>query len=316
MSRFIILLVGLFTYPISANSWGFFAHKTINHAAVYTLPTEMFGFYKANIASITELAVQADKRRYLLKDEAPRHYLDADYYESVIPLDTIPRNYDSAIAWYGTDTLMAHGIVPWHVMRVKWWLTKAFIERDFTSIIKLSADLGHYVGDLHVPLHTSHNYNGQYTGQRGIHGFWESRLPELFCDTYDLFTGKAVYIFNIENTIWSKFEESYSAVDSVLYLDKLSQDAIRDDHLYTFEQRGRQTVCTQSKKYSSAYHNGLNNMVERRMRSSVLCVGSLWYTAWVDAGQPDLDLLTSNTLEPIKDSFPINGKFLGREEPN
>ncbi len=316
MYRIALLLSLIITQPTRANSWGFFGHKTINHAAVFTLPAEMFAFYKANISQITTLAVQADKRRYISEDEAPRHYLDADFYESATPLDTIPRQYDSAIALFGIDTLIKHGIVPWHVIRVKWWLTKAFMAKDYTAIIKLSADLGHYVGDLHVPRHSTHNYNGQFTDQHGIHGFWESRLPELFSDNYDLFVGKATYLFDIENVVWDKFEESYAAVDSVLMFDKLTQQSIRDDLLYAYEQRGQQTVRTQSKTYSSAYHKALNNMVERRMRSSIWCVGSLWYTAWVDAGQPDLNLLTADTDLSIKDSFPIKGIFLGREEPN
>lgn len=35
----------------------------------------------------------------------------------------------------------------------------------------------------------------------------------------------------------------------------------------------------------------LSGMVERRMRASVLMIGSIWYSAWVDAGQPDLKSL-------------------------
>ena len=29
-------------------------------------------------------------------------------------------------------------------------------------------------------------------------------------------------------------------------------------------------------------------MVEERMRASIVLLGSFWYTAWVNAGQPDL----------------------------
>ena len=48
-----------------------------------------------------------------------------------------------------------------------------------------------------MPLHTTENYNGQMTGQRGIHGFWESRLPELKSKDYDYFVGRAEYVENI-----------------------------------------------------------------------------------------------------------------------
>ncbi len=65
-------------------------------------------------------------------------------------------------------------------------LTTAFKNKDPAKILKLSAELGHYIADFHVPLHASSNHNGQYTNQKGIHGFWESRIPELLAqpETY------------------------------------------------------------------------------------------------------------------------------------
>jgi len=37
-------------------------------------------------------------------------------------------------------------------------------------------------------------------------------------------------------------------------------------------------------------------MVQKRMCSAILAVGSYWYSAWVDAGQPDLDKLIKQPL--------------------
>jgi hypothetical protein len=37
-------------------------------------------------------------------------------------------------------------------------------------------------------------------------------------------------------------------------------------------------------------------MVARRMRSAILVVGSFWFSAWVDAGQPDLNKLIKQPL--------------------
>ena len=61
-------------------SWGFHAHKIANQYAVFTLPEQLIGFYKKNIDYLTEHSVDADKRRYAIKEEAPRHYIDIDYY--------------------------------------------------------------------------------------------------------------------------------------------------------------------------------------------------------------------------------------------
>jgi hypothetical protein len=60
--------------------WGFFAHKKINRLAVFTLPATMAGFYKKNLEYITEAAVNPDRRRYAIPEEAPRHYIDLDDY--------------------------------------------------------------------------------------------------------------------------------------------------------------------------------------------------------------------------------------------
>ena len=317
MKPFTIFIFLLFCgIPLTVQSWGFFGHRTINHSAVFTLPPELFSFYKTHIEQITDEAVNPDKRRYIIETEAPRHYLDADFYEKVIPLDTIPKSYDSAVAQFGKETVLAHGIVPWHLIRVQWWLTKAFMEKDIASILRLSADLGHYVGDLHVPLHSTANYNGQLTNQRGIHGLWESRLPELHAHRYDFLVGKATYISDIPNMVWERFEESYSLKDSVLSLERILTTQVEEGKKFSFEVRGSQVVSTYSEHFSALYHNRLNNMVERRLQKSIHLLGSLWFTAWVDAGQPDLSMLVNfdYTKDTTLDSVEIRKTIKGRME--
>ena len=60
--------------------WGFYAHQKINYYATFLLPPEMLVLYKPNIDFISEHAVDPDKRRYISKDEAPRHFIDIDHY--------------------------------------------------------------------------------------------------------------------------------------------------------------------------------------------------------------------------------------------
>jgi hypothetical protein len=309
MRQLSLVLFLFLVLPSKVQSWGFYAHKTINFAAIFTLPPEMFGFYKQHAHLIREMAVNADKRRYIIDEEAVRHYLDADFYEASVPLDTIPHHFDSAVAKYSLDTVLAHGIVPWHIVRVKAWLTHAFMEHDVEAILKLSADIGHYIGDLHVPLHSTHNYNGQLTNQHGIHGFWESRLPELFSNDYDLFVGKAKYFDNVSTQVWIRFEQSYAAKDSVLEIERRLGEAVKADKKYSYELRGQSTVKTYSQLYSRAYHDALNNMVENRLRSSIEFVGSMWFTAWVDAGQPNLSNMHLDRLEVLDSNQEIKGRM-------
>lgn len=316
------LLIGLFCVSFKDHNcsaeatWGFFGHKKINELAVYTLPEEMFGFYKANIEYLIDHSVDPDKRRYGVKGEAECHYIDMDRYitpEEPNPFKNVPRRWTEAVAKFSEDTLRAHGIVPWNVYNVTQKLTTAFKNEDVNRILRLSAELGHYIGDAHVPLHTTSNYNGQMTGQRGIHGFWESRLPELFSEDYDFFVGKAAYIKAPLHFIWDRVEESFASVDSVLSFERDLTARVNDDRKYSFETRGQVSMKVYSQEFSQAYSDMLDGQVERRMRQAVISIGSYWYTAWVDGGQPDLNKLMHKAAIPEVDSIGAEGQMLEKK---
>lgn len=269
--------------------WGFFGHQKINRLAVFTLPPEMIGFYKKNIGHITEASVNPDKRRYAVVDEAARHYLDLDHYGDSA-LQTMPRYWKAAVEKYSEDTLKAYGIVPWHIERMYHRLKDAFMVRDPDQILKVSAELGHYIADAHVPLHTTENYNGQLTGQDGIHGFWESRLPELFSEKYNFFVGRAEYIPNTQLEAWKAISLAHAALDSVFIFERELSKKFGEKK-FSFETKGKLTQKNYSREFSRAYHDALSGMVERHMRICIRRIGSFWYTAWVDAGQPDIKKL-------------------------
>ncbi|HET9057359.1 MAG TPA: zinc dependent phospholipase C family protein [Chitinophagaceae bacterium] len=319
MKKIIALLI-LFAYARQAFCWGFFGHKKINYYAVFLLPPEMLVLYKQNIDFLAEHSTDPDKRRYAIRNEAPRHYLDIDHY-GAYPYNELPRTWNDAVNKYGEDSLNAYGIVPWWVQIMLRHLTEAFREKNQSKILKYSAEIGHYIADAHVPLHASSNHNGQKTGQVGIHGFWESRLPELLAEQqWDFFIGKAEYIKAPGNFIWARFLESARASDSVLNFEKKLSNKFAPDQKYGFENRNGFTTRQYSTAYSKAYDKMLNGMVERRMRQSIYAVASFWYTAWVNAGQPDLSKLTYKQFaaEDLKEFEELNrqwkeSKILGRE---
>ncbi len=308
----------LFIEVHTAMSWGFWGHKRINRIAVFTLPEEMLPLFKASLEYVTEHAIDPDKRRYGVDGEAPRHYIDIDHY-GVYPFENVPRNWDSAVAVLTEDTLMAYGIVPWHVAKMTGWLTKAFESGDKQRVLKTSAELGHYIADAHVPLHTTLNYNGQLTNQKGIHGFWESRIPELFGEDYDYFVGKARYLDNPLDEIWKVVLASHLRVDSVLDLERKLTEEMPSDMKHSFEQRGESTVKVYSHEFSTNYNAILQDMAERRMRQAIISVGSFWMTAWVNAGQPDLGEIIDQPLPEEDEELEKNykgGKIKGRYHGN
>lgn len=294
-SRRVVLLFLLLFFSDEAGAWGFFAHKRINRLAVFTLPPEMFTFYKYYINYLTDNAVNPDRRRYAVVDEAPRHYIDLDVYGDSAAYK-LPKYWKEAVAQYTEDTLKAYGIVPWHINTMRYRLVEAFKNQDVARILSLSADIGHYIGDANVPLHTTSNYNGQYTNQYGIHGFWESRLPELFAEGYQYWTRPAELIRDPQAEAWTAVRNANHALDSVLGFEKELKASMGEDKAYGYDDRNGISTRSYSQSFSKAYHDALGGQVERRMLASIQMVGDFWYTCWVEAGQPDLNKLLSQKL--------------------
>ncbi len=303
-------------------SWGFWAHKKINYFACFMLPPQMMMLYKPNIDFISEHAVDPDKRRYAVVGEGPRHYIDINDY-GAYPWDMVPHKYDDAVEKFGEDTVQERGIVPWHIEVMLKRLTYAFKDKNFSLIMKYSAEIGHYIADAHVPLHASNNHNGELTNQKGIHGFWESRVPELLAEKqFDFFMGKASYIKDPTEYIWDRVIESGAAADTVLLYEAELTRKFADDKKYSFEERNGVVIRQYSSAFTIAYDKMLKGMVERRMRQSIEAIASFWFTAWVNAGQPDLSTLSKETFtaEDLKDFEKLNnewsgaGRIIGREE--
>ncbi len=213
--------------------------------------------------------------------------------------------------------------MPWHIELMLQRLTNAFKDRNTNQILRYSAEIGHYIADGHVPLHTSSNYNGQKTNQRGIHGFWESRIPELFGENFDYWVGKARYISKPNESIWKFVLESAAAVDSVLSFEQELTQKVATDEKYCYETRAQTILQTYCEGFSKQYADMLDGMIERRMRDATISIGSFWYTAWVNAGQPDMNTLKQQPLtaeeeqelKELEQQFE-KGEIKGRDHPH
>ena len=288
-------------------SWGFYAHKTINRNAVYLLPSELSTFFILHIDEIEANAVNADKRRYTDTTEACKHYIDLDLYGDS-PFDSIPKKWFDAKRLFTADTLKNRGILPWVI---QWEYTKLVWAMDsgtVEDVIKSAADLGHYVADACVPLHTTSNYNGQFTGQKGVHALWESRIPESFSWNYDYYIGKSVYLGSSLNFAWSLVKESNALVNPTLSIEGDVSKEFTKDEKYRLDNQNGKIVHQYTNEFISQYNLALDSMVERRLLRSIFAISSLWYSAWVDAGQPDLhklkDRATSHKMN-IKRDFSL-----------
>ncbi|MEB2787120.1 zinc dependent phospholipase C family protein [Algoriphagus persicinus] len=295
MRIFLVWIFSLFFISATPITWGFYAHSLINRLAVFSLPEEMIGFYKPQIQYITENAVNPDRRRYAVEGEAEKHFIDLDYYGDSA-LQILPIYWNEAVGKFSEDSLRANGIGPWSAYFTFLNLTKAFETKNSEAILRLSADLGHYIGDLNVPLHTTVNYNGQLTDQVGIHGFWESRIPELQAKDYPLWVGQADYVEKPQLALWEAVAEAHAQVDSVLSIEKELTNSFSPDQKYSYEERNNLTVRVYSREFTEAYALALDNQIERQMKKSIKMIADFWFTAWVNAGQPDLSIFDKEAL--------------------
>jgi hypothetical protein len=244
-----------------------------------------------------------------------QRYEDVQVYEC----DSIVKYFDLSVQdcshFYFKDVFSDYGIVPYELLRYQYRLRDAFFAKDVNLIIRTATDMGHYIADAHVPLHTTENYNGQMTNQNGIHAFWESRIPELYADTdFDFLVGQAQYIEDPKNYFWEVVEKSHRYVGEVLDFEKELSETFSRDQQYCYEERLNTTVRIECEEYARAYHTKLDGMVEERMRESIKAVADCWYTAWVDAGQPIFENVGIVTAmdEKLEQAFKA-GNIFGRK---
>ncbi len=262
--------------------------------------------------------------RKFIKNKISSHILEQDL---VFEIDSMSEWLDldlslfKGAAIHVEEHFSQEGIVPYHLYHYYFALVHAFEEKDPKKILRRANDIGHYIADASVPLHTTKNYNGQLTGQIGIHAFWENRIPELLGDTeFDYFVGKAEYVENVKDFFWSIVLKSHSLKDKVLAAEKKVSLSIPDNEKYEYVDRNGVVTRVQSEKYTRAFNKEMNGMVEMRMRDAIKALGNIWYTAWIDAGQPDLKDLnkiewTKQEMEEMKKlkDAEKNGHLMGRD---
>jgi hypothetical protein len=206
-----------------------------------------------------------------------------------MPLDWAP-----AVAKFTKDSLLKYGYVPYWVVEMKQKLTQAFRSGNKDSILFYAADLGHYIGDAHVPLHTTVNYDGQLTNQKGLHALWESVVPEILIDQYELSSShKAQYLPHPEIAIWNAVRHSYQLTTDVFAMEKKASESFTDATKYRIQIRNGKEVKYYTADFAKAYAKLLGNTINEQLKSSADLIADFWYTAWVDAGKPDLSALVT-----------------------
>jgi hypothetical protein len=292
MRRSLIVILGLALVTLTG-SWGFLIHRTVHQLAVYQLPKSVRPFFHRNMDYLVRESVRPDVRRNTDSTEATKHFIDFEVYGDSAAWK-MPHTWDAAVQTFSRDTLLKWGYVPYEVMRMKEALTRAFRTGNKDSILFYAADMGHYIGDVHVPLHTTVNYNGQLTDQRGLHSLWESTVPEIELNSYDLSSRhKARYLPHPEEQVWEALRHSFSLVPGLLQKEKEASTGFTTDQKFRTQVRNGRESRSYTTPFINAYSKLLGKTVNEQLVSTSNMIADMWYTSWVDGGKPDLDRLTA-----------------------
>jgi len=250
--------------------WGNVGHRIINKQTILSV-TPAMSFWGNWSDSIAAHGSDADNRKNIDPSEAPKHYIDIDNYPEFVANGYITSNFDSLVFLHGNTFVMDQGILPWAIMKTFDSLQTAFQNNQFNKAMLLAADLGHYIGDMHMPLHITKNYNGQLTGQTGVHSRFESNMINTYNGQIIYSGDSLIYIDNISEFIFNSLYQNYIYVDSVLKCDSLAKAF---------------AGSTSSALYYSKLWELSKGFTTELFKSASYKLTCLIYTAWLNAGSP------------------------------
>ena len=253
--------------------WGDQGHKLINNKAIAFLPAEMSAFTKWQ-DYITIHAVDPDNRKKDDKTEPPKHFIDIDYYKEYNSGKMIENKKELA-AIYGDSMVTKQGTLPWATFDSFNKLVTALKDKNKNDILLYTSDLGHYVGDGHQPMHTMLNYNGQLTNQKGLHARYEIKMVDKYIEDIKA-SITVVNVKKVDDPFAFIFNYITDANTVQSILTEADKDAVKIAGTNDNDENLR--LMWFKTKY----------VTEIQFNTAVSDLASLIYTAWIDAGKPDL----------------------------
>ncbi len=294
MKRSFISTISLLSLAVILISWGAAGHSKISEASSLSFNSQMQEFY-AWVNFLRDHASDADYRKDTDPTEAPKHYIDIDNYNEFVSTGRIPQTLDSVIAIHGSTFVYDAGILPWATEASFDSLRNCLQRLDIDKAQIFAADLGHYVADGHMPLHITNNYNGQLTGNTGIHSRYESTMINGFISQFNYTGEDAIEITDVNQYIFDYLYYNYTFCDSVLAADNYAKSLSSNYN---------------SSVYKNALWNESRNFTIPLFQRASHALASLIYTAWIQAGSPPL------TPAAIADPMALSNAVLEQNTPN
>jgi hypothetical protein len=268
-------------------SWGYTGHEKISHEAYLSYPQEMSEFFSWT-DYLAAHASDADERKAWDPNEGVKHYIDIDNYQQFINMGTIPQTLDSVINIYGYNFVYNQGVLPWATLTTFDSLVACMARHDWNKAKFFAADLSHYVADGHMPLHITRNYNGQYSGNSGIHSRYESTMISSYISEISYGGFDLQVIGNVNQYVFDYLYTNYTYVDSVLMADDYAQSISGNTSSLAY----KQALWDKSKGFTILLFSKASHSL-----------AELIYNAWLLAGSPSMTASTheisGNDLQPV-----------------
>ena len=206
-----------------------------------------------------------------------------------IPSRTSRRDRDEAIKRYGLEFVEKNGQLLWRGAEIYQKLVEAFrlqapYSRD--NIKFFSSVLTHYVSDAHVPFHAVLNYDGQLTGQWGIHSRFETELFERNRAILRVVPKPVGPVGNPRDFIFEALMASFPLAQTVLDADKA---AIAGREVY-------------DDRYFTMFFSKVRPILERRLSEAITASASMITAAWIEAGRLPVPLEQPRTPRKVRKS--------------
>ena len=254
------------------SGWGFTGHKTVSTGAAQSFDPLLSQFHEWT-SVISEHSGDADKRKSWDKNEGIKHYIDLDNYSEFNENGSVSQIFDTLVSRYGEAFVKEQGTLPWATMASFDSLVATLKRFDFDQAVLFAADLSHYSADGHMPLHLTRNYDGQFSGNKGIHSRYESNMINRYAAQLDVQRGDVQLIENVSEYIFECFYACYPYIDTIL---------LADDYAKSIDSN------TSSTAYVSALWEKTSSASDYLFSKASLSFANLLYTAWVQAGEPNL----------------------------
>ena len=287
--------------PALLTGWGFSPHRHLHAKAWTQLPRDLQVAWGGDPAMLVRHATSADARKHTDTLEPSRHYLDLDDV-----LDVWPEASSSAelvgVSWQDYCTMVTSidstldprrfGVLPWQLHWTYRKLVALMAATDSTpadldDVLRTAADLGHYLADAHVPLHTTGNYNGQRTNQTGIHALWETHNVEHLMGSHTCDLSEALPDYDPLWTPWDILRTSHRDVAHVLAAEAEWRQ-LTQVHGWALRRRGRTLSMLPSPEALNCWDSLTGHRTWPRFCETSHIVASAWVSAWHDAGTPTL----------------------------